>query len=219
MTRPFIPPQIDALVEGEGALAARALAEERISAAAFEAGHARGLAEGMARGRQEGIVAGREEAERNAQAAAAARERNGTKVVEAALAALLAARTEDRRAIDAEARAALAAALGVLAPTLLNGSMGGELAALIAEALENRGSETVVLRAAPATLAAFQEDAPAAPPEHLRLVSDPAMPAGTAEASWGSGGLLFDAESLTARALAILGQAPAGSPTPQENAT
>ena len=219
MTRPFIPPQIDALTDGEGALAARAMAEERISAAAFEAGHARGLAEGMARGRQEGIAAGREEAERSAQAAAAARERDGTKVVEAALAALLAARAEDRRAIDAEARATLVAALSALAPTLLNGSVGGELAALIGEALESRGSETVVLRAAPETLAAYQQGAPAIPADQLRLVADPALPAGTAEASWGSGGLVFDAESITARALAILGQAPAGPPTPQENAT
>lgn len=221
MTRPFLPPSIDVLVEGEGTLAARALAEERISTAAFEAGHARGLAEGLARGRQDGIAAGRAEAERAAKDAATARERDGPKVVEAALAALLAARAEDRRAIDAEARAALAAALGVLAPTLLNGALGGELTVLIAEALESRGngSDTVVLRATPETLAAYQQDDPKAPPEQLRLVPDPSMPAGSAEASWGSGGLLFDAESLTARAFAILGQTPASPPSSQEYAS
>ena len=219
MTRPFLPPSLESLIEGDGAPAARALAEERISAAAFEAGHTRGLAEGMARGRQEGAAAAREEAEAKAQAASALRDQNGIKVVEAALAALLAARVEDRRGVDAEARAALAAALGVLAPTLLAGSIRAELMAIIAEALESRGSDVVVLRAAPETLAAIQQNEPYDPPEQLRLVPDPAMPAGTAEASWSSGGLLFDAESLNARVLAILGQVPAGPPTAQEYAT
>lgn len=219
MTRPFMPPSLGSLAEGDGTAAARALTEERISAAAFDAGHARGFAEGMARGRLEGAAAGREEAERQAQAASAARERDGTKVIEAALAALLAARAEDRRGLDAEARATLAAALNVLAPALLAGAIGAELTAIIAEAIENRGRDDVVLRAAPETLAAIQQGESPVLPEQLRLMPDPTMPAGVAEANWGSGGLRFDVESLNARVLAILGQVPAGPATSQEYAT
>lgn len=113
----------------------------------------------------------------------------------------------------------LAAALEALFPALLARAAGGEVLALLADALTERATETLTLRAHPDTLAAAQADGfPALPGTgQLRLLPDPAMPSGQAEAAWADGGLLYDPAALKARVLAILGApAPPASPNSQE---
>ncbi|WBV45546.1 hypothetical protein [Pseudoroseomonas cervicalis] len=216
MVRPYHPPSLSALIADEdGTTAARLAAEERIRAIALETGRQRGLEEGLARGRAEGRLAGRAEAEREAAEEMARRGETGAALAASALERLLAGRAEDRRLLDADLRAALVAALQALFPTLLARAAGGEVAALLAEALTERAADRITLRAHPATLAAMQADGfPGRDqPERVRLLPDPALPEGLAEAGWADGGLIYDPAALLQRVLATLGAADA---MPQE---
>lgn len=210
--RPFLPPSLATVARGGDALALRIAAEQEQFRAAFAAGRAEGLAQGLAQGRAEGAADGLAAGLVQAQAEFAARERDGLEAANAALAGLLARRAEDRRAMDAEARAALAAVLGVLAPALLPTTLGAELTALVTEALERHGGDTITLRAHPATLALLHHGGPFDAAASLELQPDPELPPGVAEAAWRSGGLVFDGAALLARALAILGAAPPAAP-------
>jgi flagellar biosynthesis/type III secretory pathway protein FliH len=210
LSRPFHPPALTALVADEdGSAAARLRAEERIRSSALEAGRLRGLEEGLAQGRAEGREAGRAEAAREAEAELARRGLHGAAAVAAALERLLQQRAEDRRLLDADLRAALVAALEAVFPALLARAAGGEVAALLAEALTERAADTITLRAHPATLAAAQKDGLPGldAPARLRLLPDPGLPEGQAEAGWADGGLLYDPAALMARVLAVLGAA------------
>lgn len=214
MARPYQPPSLLALVAGEdGSAAARLLAEERIRAAALESGRRQGLEEGLRQGHAEGLEAGRAEAEARLRTELAAEGRRGAAAAAAALEALLARREEDRRQLDAGLRAALTAALEAVFPSLLARAAGGEVAALVAAALTGRAPEAVLLRAHPDTLSAFEAEDFLGPahPERVRLLPDPAMPPGQAEAAWGEGGLVYDPAALMARVLGVLG-APAPAP-------
>jgi len=211
MTRPYQPPSLLALVAGEdGTAAARLLAEERIRAAALESGRRQGLEEGLRQGRAEGLEEGRAEAEARLRTELAAEGRRGAAAAAAALDALLAGREQDRGQLDADLRAALRGALEAVFPALLARAAGAEVAALLATALAGHAPETVQLRAHPETLAAFAAEAPPgqAHPGRVRLLPDPAMPPGEAEAAWGDGGLVYDPAALMARVLGVLG-APA----------
>lgn len=208
MLRPFQPPPLLSLVAGEdGGTAARLLAEERIRATALESGRQRGLEEGLARGRAEGLAAGRAEAERMLRAEMAQRSQQGAASAAAALEALLARRAEERRQLDAELRATLAAALHALFPTLLARAAGAEVVELVSAALAERAAETITLRAHPDTLAAAQaEGFPGQThPGRVRLRPDDTMPPGQAEATWADGGLAYDPAALRARVLVALG--------------
>ncbi|MFC4167953.1 FliH/SctL family protein [Teichococcus aestuarii] len=218
IVRPFQPPPLRVLIADEdGSTAARLAAEERIRLQALELGRQRGFEEGMARGRSEGEAASRALAEQAMQAALATRGQQGAVAASEALQALLKRRAEDRRQLDAELRAALVAALEAVFPVLLAHAAGGEVAALLAQALTERGTDTITLQAHPDTLSAAEQDGfPAGPlPDRIRLLPDPTMPPGQAEARWTNGGLLYDPAALMARVLAILGDTPADD-TPQE---
>lgn len=209
--RPFHPPSLSTLQAGaDGTLAARIAAEERLRARAHEAGRLAGLEEGLTRGRAEGALVGRAEAERAMQAELVRRGQTGAAAAAQAFEALLAAGEAERHRLDAALRAALAAALETLFPTLLARAMGGEIVALAAEALRLRPEAGITLRAHPATLAAAQaEGLPGA--GRLRLLPDETLPPGAAEAAWDQGGLTFAPEQLLARIGALLG-APSTPP-------
>ncbi|MBC9177922.1 FliH/SctL family protein [Pseudoroseomonas ludipueritiae] len=217
--RPYLPPSLGALLAGEdGSAAARRQEEDRMRAAAFEAGHRRGLEEGLAQGRAEGAAQAQEEAARRLEAEVAQRGSQGAHRAAQALEHLLAARAEDRRALDTDARVALVAALEAVLPSLLARAAGAEVAAMLAETLAERGEDVILLTAHPETLAAIQaegfpplQEAPA----RLRLLPEPSMPPGSAEASWVSGGLIHRPDALAARALAIL-DAPRASSDPSQ---
>ena len=206
MMRPFMPPPLASL--GLGGDANGHGADQRQVQAAFQAGRAQGLEEGRAQGRKEGLAAGQQQGLSQAEAHSAERERQGLGALNNALASLLANREADRQAMDAAGRAALAALLDLVAPTLLASGLGAELQAVLAEALERRGTDKVTLRAHPKTLAALPPGAAAAPAEQLHLLPDTAMAPGTAEASWQGGGLLFNPPALLARMRAILAAPP-----------
>lgn len=209
MMRPFLPPPIETvLVDPDGETA-----EQRAVRRAYESGYQAGLVEGRGRGLDEGRNAGL--AEGLEQALAAAEEqagrarRDGLSAMNAALDTLLDRRAEDRAGLDRSLREALGAALRTIAPVLAGGTMRSELDAMVAEALTRRGTETVTLRAHPDTLAVL----PAATlPEAVALLPDPAMRKDMAEASWQTGGLLFDAAALAEDVLAILAPPPPPSP-------
>ncbi|MDQ1077553.1 hypothetical protein [Pseudoroseomonas cervicalis] len=221
MARPYHPPSLTALIADEdGTTAARLAAEERIRAIALETGRQRGLEEGLARGRAEGRAAGRAEAEREAAEEQARRGEKGAALAATALERLLARRAEDRRLLDADLRAALVAALEAVFPTLLARAAGGEVAALLAEALTERAADRITLRAHPETLAAMQaegfpgRDQTQDPAGRVRLLPDPALPEGQAEAGWADGGLIYDPAALLQRVLATLGAAMPQETTP-----
>jgi hypothetical protein len=117
---------------------------------------------------------------------------------------LLAARDEDQRALEATARGALAAALSTVFPTLLGLVAGREIAALLADTLTERATDTLTLRAHPATIAAVQAEGPALDAERLTMVPDPASAPGVAALAWSGGGVNFDPAALLDRVTAIL---------------
>jgi flagellar biosynthesis/type III secretory pathway protein FliH len=218
--RPYLPPSLGALLAGEdGSAAVRLQEEERMRATAFEAGRRRGLEEGLAQGRAEGAAQAREEAAQALEAEVAQRGSQGAHRAAEALEQLLAARAADRRAMDTDARAALVAALEAVLPSLLTRAAGAEVAAMLAEALTERGEDVILLTAHPDTLAAIQAEGFPPPPEtpaRLRLLPEPTMPPGSAEASWVSGGLIHRPDALAARAIAILDAPRAPSDPLQE---
>lgn len=218
MARPFHPPALHALLADEdGTTAARLAAEERIRAQAHEAGRQRGFEEGFTRGRGEGEASGHARAEQEFQAALAVHAQKGAAAAAVALETLLRQRAEERRVLDTDLRATLVAALGAVFPALLARAAGGEVAALLATALTERGTDSITLHAHPATLAAArQEGFPHGQmPDRVRLLPDETMPQGKAEARWANGGLLYDPAALMAQVLAILGSKPTDD-TPQE---
>lgn len=218
--RPYLPPSLGVLLAGEdGSAAVRQQEEERMRAAAFEAGRRRGLEEGLTQGRAEGTAQAREEAAQALEAEVAQRSSQGAQRAAQALEQLLATRAEDRRALDTDARATLVAALEAVLPSLLTRAAGAEVAAMLAEALSERGEDVILLTAHPDTLAAIQAEGfplPQEAPARLRLLPEPNMPPGSAEASWVSGGLIHRPDALAARALAILGAPRASSDPSQE---
>jgi len=222
-SRPYLPPSLGVLLaRDDGGTATRALEEERLRASAFEAGRRRGAEEGRAQGRAEGAAEAAAEAARVLEAAVAERAAQGAGAAAEALQVLLGRRAEDRRAMDADTRATLAAALGAVLPALLARAAGGEIVALLAGLLAERGEDVILLSAHPDTLDAMRREGfPAlqAQPARIRLLPEPAMPPGAAEASWVSGGLIHRPEALVARALAILAAPDVAPPeTPQEHA-
>lgn len=225
IARPYMPPSIGLLLADEdGSAASRRQAEERLRAGAFDAGHRRGLEEGLAQGRAQGAAEAAAEAARVLERTVAERAAQGAGAAVQALHRLLERRAEDRRAMDTDARAAVLAALEAVLPALLERAAGGEIAALLAEALTERGEDVILLTAHPDTLAAMQREGfpatqPQPQPARIRLLPEPAMPPGAAEASWVSGGLIHRPEALVARALAILAPPDAAAPpTSQEHA-
>jgi flagellar biosynthesis/type III secretory pathway protein FliH len=221
--RPWLPPSLGLLLEDEhGTAAGRRQEEERLRAGAFDAGRRRGLEEGLAQGRAEGAAEAAADAARVLEQAVAERAAQGAGAAVAALHRLLERRADDRRALDTDARAALFAALQAVLPALLAHAAGGEIAALLAELLVERGEDVILLAAHPDTLAAMQREGfpeLQSQPARIRLLPEPAMPPGAAEASWVSGGVIHRPEALVARALAILAAPDVAPPEPpQEHA-
>jgi hypothetical protein len=211
-TRRFVPPTVSSLLPDT----------EREAAAALEAARASGVAEGQARGWAEGREAGLRDGEAKAKAElegriaelgrelAAARARSA---VAEALESLLAARAADRRALEADCRAAIAAALGALFPVLLPRGMSEEVGGLIAEALAQRPADCIRVRAHPASPAAslIRELAAAAPSRLVPEWHDTMGPAAV-EIAWADGGVAADWGALLARVLAVIDAAPAARP-------
>lgn len=214
--RPFLPPSLDILASGNDT-AERISAEDRIRDTAFEAGRQRGFEEGQTAGLEEGQRIGRTEGRVQAEVAFAARERDGASAAAASFAKLLAAREQDRCALDAEMRATLTAALQALMPALSARAEGVEAIAVAAEALRDRAPEVLAIKACPATLAAMQAEGFPAPDEaaRIRLDADPMLPTGVVEVTWAGGGLRRDPQDIAARVLAVLG-ARAVTPNPEK---
>jgi len=190
---------------------------------------------------QEGHAVGLQAGEAEARAVCAAElaalhadlaRRDARLCVGEALHALLAARDEDQRNLEDAVRATISAALTTLFPTLLRQAAGQEIAALLADALTDRPTDTLTLRAHPETIAAVQaESLAAADTARLTLVPDPMLAPGAATLSWSAspapaiptaaapgiaaaGGVTFDPAALLARVTAILRPCPALSETP-----
>lgn len=199
--RPFLPPPIETVLLDPGS----ETPEQRAVRRAYESGYQAGLAEGHGRGLGEGREAGRaeglEQAAASAEAQAGRARREGLSALNAALAALLDRRAEDRAALDRALRDTLAAALRTIAPALAGAALRDEIDAMLAEAMARRGTEAVTLRAHPATLAALPAGSL---PEAVALLPDAAMREDMAEASWQTGGIVFDAAALAQGVLAIL---------------
>ena len=204
MSRRFVPPAVAAFGGGPDADLARTVAQARD--------------EGFAEGRDSGFQAGHAAGMRDGEAAAAAAyqtelaalqekfaKQQATLAVTEALDRLLAARAEDRAALEDDTRAAILTALRVLFPTLLEQAAGGEIAALLAEALTERAPEALTLRANPATLRSVAtHDLPGDHANRLTMQDVPAMAVGAAEIAWCGGGLTFDPAALHERVLRIL---------------
>jgi flagellar biosynthesis/type III secretory pathway protein FliH len=217
--RPFTPPSLQALIANEdGTAAARLLSDERIRAVAEASGRREGFAEGLAQGRAESLATARATAGREMQEEMARRGLQGAAAAAEALQTLFAWREADRRGLDADLRAALVAALQVVLPGLLARAAGGEVAALLAQALTERAADTITLRAHPATLAEMQREGCPGPDQagRLRLLPDDSISPGHAEAAWVDGGLLYDPQALVTQVLAVLGGgvAPIAPPPP-----
>lgn len=202
--RPFLPPPLESLAppasgaEGEAEHPGEA---RRHHDQGYRAGFAAGLERGHAEGHRAGFADGLRQAGEAASAEVERSRREGVGALRAGIAELLAGRAEDRAAQERDLRATLAASIALIAPALARRSLGAELEALVGEAMAQRGEAGVSLRAHPETLAALP--AGAAGPG-LSLRPDPSMRKDTAEASWGRGGLVFSAEALAERLLAIL---------------
>ncbi len=208
-TRPYLPPSLNLLVAGEdGSATLRQQEEERMRKAAFEAGHRRGVEEGLSRGRAEGTADAETAAAARLEAEVLRRARQGASLAAEALESLLAKREEERQALDTAMRQTIAAAMEILAPTLFAHTTGAEISALVTEALAERGEDIILLTAHPDTLAAMKQDGfpqPQDTPPRLRLLPEPSMPPGSAEASWVNGGLVHRPHALLSRVQAILG--------------
>ncbi len=202
MNRRFIPPAIEVLLDASR------------SDAAFEVARAReeGYAEGLRIGRHEGHLAGLRQGEERAgetyrtelgKLREAYSQQHSIEVVRSALQELLAAREEARHDLEAAARMAIVAALRTLFPTLLAQAAGQEIAALVTEAMSERGVEAVTLRAHPDTIASVKKQG-LAETASLALRSDSGMPPGEAVATWSGGGLNFDPAALFEQVAGIL---------------
>lgn len=202
MNRRFIPPAVDTLCEGPQ------------SEAAYEAARAReeGYAEGLRIGRHEGHAVGLRQGEQQAAQAHQAEleklrgayaRQHTIEILLTALQELLAAREETRRELEAAARAAISSALRVLFPVLLAQAAGQEIAALIGDALAERGIERLTLCADQETIASVKDQG-LTEGDTLTLLPDPAMKPGTAVATWSGGGLSFDPAALLEQVAAIL---------------
>jgi flagellar biosynthesis/type III secretory pathway protein FliH len=202
VNRRFIPPAVDALREGPQA------------EAAFEAARAReeGYAEGLRIGRHEGHAVGLRHGEQQAAQAhqvelekfrSAYARQHTIEILLAALQELRAGREDMRRELEAAARATISSALRVLFPVLLAQTAGQEIAALVADALAERGIERLTLRSDEVTIASVKDQG-LTEGDTLTLLLDPAMKPGTAVATWSGGGLSFDPAALLEQVAAIL---------------
>jgi flagellar biosynthesis/type III secretory pathway protein FliH len=202
VSRRFIPPAVEVLREGPQA------------EAAYEASRAReeGYTEGLRIGRHEGHAVGVRHGEQQAAQAhqaelekfrSAYARQHTIEILLAALEELQAGREEMKRELEAEARAAINSALRALFPVLLAHATGQEIAALIGDAIAERGTERLTLCGNQETIASVKEQG-LAESDTLTLLSDPAMKPGTAVATWSGGGLLFDPAALLEHVSAVL---------------
>ncbi|PPQ27612.1 FliH/SctL family protein [Rhodopila globiformis] len=202
MSRRFIPPAIDALREGPRYEAACERAQAREE----------GFADGLRAGRQEGFATGVEQGEQQARAAYQA-ELEQLRVTYArqhtvgevlmALEQLHAARAETRLALEAAARAVIAAALDVIFPTLLAQAAGQEIVALLGDAFRDRGSESLVVQAHPDTIAAIRKQG-LDETGGLSLLADDTLAPGAVATAWSGGGFSFEPDALLAQVTALL---------------
>ncbi|HQT75729.1 MAG: hypothetical protein B7Z80_25335 [Rhodospirillales bacterium 20-64-7] len=190
ISRRFIPPAIDALREGPRYDAACERAQAREEA----------FAEGLRAGRQEGYAAGVRQGEEQATAAyqielnklhAEYARQHTIEVILNALQHLLEAREETRLALEAAARAVIHSALHALFPVLLASAAGQEIAALIGDALRERGAVVLTVRAHPDTIVSIRDQG-LTDTDTLILLPDASVASGAAIATWSGGGLSFD---------------------------
>ena len=204
MSRRFHPPPLTAFYTCPEVDHAQTLAETR----------EHGFAEGHSAGRKQGYEAGFMEGAAETRAALqpeldALRETSGNRErrvgVADALRRVLAARDADLAAVERASREVAVAALQTLFPTLLATAAGGEIAALLADALAERAPQSLILRAHPDTLATIAAET-AAEREAGRLIPEPVpdMAFGVAEAAWSGGGITFDPAALLARVTSVL---------------
>jgi flagellar biosynthesis/type III secretory pathway protein FliH len=208
MTARFRPPPLARFYAGDGADHAAALIQAREE----------GFAEGRALGAREGHTAGRAEGETQTRDAmgpeldalyksSAKRERYDA--VADALRHLITQREADLAAREILVRDVAIAALRTLFPVLLSHAAGPEIAALLAAAVNERGHETLTLRAHPDTLAAVaSETASAADDGRLILAPDERRAFGAVEIGWTGGGLTFDPDALLAQVASALAIPP-----------
>ncbi len=214
MSRRFIPPALEAFDSGVHPDTALALNQAR--EAGYVEGHAAGQAAGFAAGRAEGEAAARTAAEAElGRLRVLAAGKAATVAVLAAIDALAEQRAADRLALETATRSVLVTALETLFPLLRDVAAGAEIAALTNAALTERGSETLSLRAAPATLSAVLAEGLADPGSgRLTLVPDQNCPPGQAMLAWFGGGLTFDPADLLRRVTDLLAPFPPSEDNP-----
>src|SRR4051794_20349887 len=161
MTVPFRPPPLAGFYAGCGT-GLPGTDEGTDHTAALIRAREEGFAEGRALGREEGHASGLSEGEAQTRDAIkpelnALHELNAKHgrydAVAQALRLVLEARATDRAALESDVRGVIAAMLRRLFPLLLSRAAGGEIAALLGEALTERAPERLTLRAHPETLA------------------------------------------------------------------
>jgi len=196
MMRRFVPPPIDAFEPIMEAGEVDALGAVR------DAAYHEGFTAGRRAGHSEGF--GQAEAQTRAAWAKDVAEWRGKfeeqticNTVSQGLAQLLAARSADYLTLTRETRAVIANALELLFPTLMAHALGGELLALIQDALTARASEEVVVRGAAETIAAINaQGLPPGAAARVRLRPIPDYPPHKIDIAWSGGGLIFDADAL-----------------------
>jgi flagellar biosynthesis/type III secretory pathway protein FliH len=202
MSRRFIPPAVDVLLDGPRADAACETARVK------EEGFAEGLRIGRHEGHAIGLRQGEEQAGKIHQAEldklrAAYAKQHTIEIVLAALQALLAEREQTRREVEEATRKVVSSALRTLFPVLLAKAAGQEIAAIVGDALSERGIDGVTLRCDPETIVSVTHQG-LAEADTLTLHSDPEMKPGTAVATWSGGGLSFDPAALLEQVVGIL---------------
>jgi flagellar biosynthesis/type III secretory pathway protein FliH len=182
----------------------------------FAEGRTHGMREGHAAGLAEGVEKTRAALQPELDALRETSAKRDRRVgVADALRQVLAARDVDLAVLENAFREAAVAALQKLFPTLLASAAGTEIAALLADALTERTSETLMLRAHPETLATVAaETATERESGRVTVTVIPSMPFGAAEIAWIGGGITFDPVALLARVTSVLAAPASATPFP-----
>jgi len=194
--RRFMPPSIRSFDSQSSGGSAALLAP--IREAAFRDGYSEGQRVGHAAGVTDGAAQARAEMEETiAILRAALDQQSASDNVGIAVTQLLDMRNADILLIESRIRAALAAAVDILFPSLMAHTIGPDLARLVGDALTDRSPDTLTIRASGETIGCLAATGAAElDATRLTYVPNEDQPFGAVEVTWAGGGLTFDPIAL-----------------------